>query len=92
MIVKKQMNEYSIIYTLIQGDRYFKFTEYFEDAYINIYNIRRKKPTYKKGDIHFSYLLPKDQWIMDSPTWFPVSKDVKNIKDAKRFVKNREWL
>ena len=27
-----------------------------------------------KGHVSFQYLLPKEQWIMGSPTWFPVSK------------------
>ena len=92
MIVKKQNRKNSTVHTLIQGDRYFKFTEYFEDSYNCLYDIKRKKPSHKKGDIHFQYLLPKDKWIMFSPTWFPVSKDIKTLKDAKKFVKNREYL
>ena len=92
MIVKKQNNKNSTVHTLIQGDRYFQFTEYFEDSYSNILYKKRNKLTHKKGDTSFQYLLPKDKWIMFSPTWFPVSKDIKTLKDAKKFVKNREYL
>jgi len=92
MIVKKQNRKDSTVHTLIQGDRYFQFTEYFKDSYSCLFDKKRNKPTFKKGHIHFSYLLPKDKWIMASPTWFPVSKNITNLKDAKRFVKNREYL
>jgi hypothetical protein len=92
MIVKKQKLKYSIKYTLIQGDRYFYFEEYFKDYINTFYNKKETKPMFKKGHIAFQYLLPKKQWIMASPTWFPVSKNIKNIKDAKKYVKNREYL
>ena len=92
MIIKKQNRKDSTVHTLIQGDRYFQFTEYFKDSYCNHYDKKRNKPTFKKGYVNFSYLLPKDKWIMFSPTWFPVSKDITNIKEAKKFVKNREYL
>ena len=92
MIVKKQKFKNSTIHTLIQGDRYFQFTEYFEDSYSNILYKKRNKLTHKKGDVYFSYLLPKDKWILFSPTWFPVSKDIKTLKEAKKFVKNMEYL
>ena len=92
MIIKKQNYKHSTLYTLIQGDRYFQFTEYFEDYINTFYNKKETKITYKKGHINFSYLLPKDKWIMASPTWFPVAKNITNLKEAKKFVKNREYL
>jgi hypothetical protein len=96
MIVKKRNKKHSTEYTLIQGDRYFQFEEYFEDYINTFYNKKETKPMFKKGHISFQYLLPKEQWIMASPTWFPVKeqfkKQITNIKEAKTFVKNREYL
>ena len=96
MIVSKKINKCSITHTLIQGDRYFKFEEYFKDYINTFYNKNETNPTYKKGHTSFSYLLPKEEWIMASPTWFPVkesfTKNITSLKDAKRFVKNREYL
>ena len=96
MIVKKRNKKHSTEHTLIQGDRYFQFEEYFEDYINTFYNKKETKPMFKKGHISFQYLLPKENWIMGSPTWFTVNekfkKEIMNIKEAKKFVKNREYI
>jgi len=92
MIVKKQIGKHSIKHTFIQGDKYFYFEEYFEDSIQPDYDKRRGIPPLKKGHIRFQYLLPKEKWFLGSPTWFPVDKNITNLKDAKKFVKNREYL
>jgi hypothetical protein len=44
MIVKKRNKKHSTEHTLIQGDRYFKFEEYFEDYINTFYNKKETKP------------------------------------------------
>jgi hypothetical protein len=91
MIVKKQINKSSIEHTLIQGDRIFKFIEYTDDVWSNnrIY-LNQTKPMYSKGDCSFS-TKGKDYGF--GSTWFPATnKKITNIKEAKKFVNNREYM
>jgi hypothetical protein len=91
MIVKKNITKYSIEYTLIQGNKVFKFQEYTDDFWADrkIYP-NDKKPMFLKGHTHFSEM---GQNIGFATMWFPITKkNITNIKDAKRFVRNREYL
>ena len=91
MIVKKQINKCSIEHTLIQGDRIFKFIEYTDDVWADkrMYP-NQTKPMFLKGDVRFSKKA-KDYGF--ASTWFPATnKKIINIKEAKKFVKNREYL
>ena len=91
MIVKKQINKCSIEHTLIQGDRIFKFIEYTDDVWADkrMYP-NQTKPMYLKGDVRFSKKA-KDYGF--ASTWFPATnKKIINIKEAKTFVKNRQYL
>ncbi len=50
----------------------------------------QEKPMYFKGDVRFSKKA-KDYGF--ASTWFPATnKKIINIKEAKKFVKNREYL
>jgi len=92
MIVKKNITKYFIEYTLIQGDKIFKFKEYTDDFWADrkLYP-NDKKPMFPKGHIQFS---KKGEDIGFASMWFPVitKKNITNIKDAKKFVKNREYM
>ena len=91
MIVKKNITKYSVEYTLIQGDKVFQFIEYTDDLWAD-----RKmypndtKPMFPKGYTDFSQ---RGEHIGLGYMWFPATnKNITNIKDAKRFVRNREYL
>ena len=91
MIVKKNITKYSVEYTLIQGDKVFQFIEYTDDLWAD-----RKmypndtKPMFPKGHTQFSEM---GQNIGFASMWFPITKkNIRNIKDAKKFVRNREYL
>ena len=91
MIVKKNINKYSIEHTLIQGDKIFKFLEYTDNVWADkrMYP-NQKKPMYLKGDVRFSKKA-KDYGF--ASTWFPATdKKITNINEAKKFVRNREYL
>ena len=91
MIVKKHIRKSSIEYTLIQGDKIFKFEEYTDDVWADkrMYP-NEKKPLFTKGQICF-YKKAKDYGFASS--WFPATnKKINNLKEAKRFVRNREYL
>ena len=91
MIVRKKINKCSIEHTLIQGDHIFKFQEYTDDLWAckTLYR-NQKKPLFYKGQICF-YKKAKDYGFASS--WFPATnKKINNLKEAKRFVRNREYL
>lgn len=91
MIVKKQINKCSIEHILIQGDRIFKFIEYNDDLWADkrMYP-NQKKPLCKKGDVRF---FKKGEDYGFASTWFPATdKKITNINEAKKFVRNREYL
>ena len=54
MIIKKNINKYFIEYTLIQGDKIFKFKEYTDDFWAD----RKLYPNKKKPKKNFIQ-LPK---------------------------------
>ena len=91
MIVKKQINKCSIEHTLIQGDRIFKFKEYTADVWADKRMYRNQtKPMYSKGEVKF---FKKGEDYGFGSTWFPATnKKITNIKEAKKFVNNREYM
>jgi hypothetical protein len=91
MIVKKNITKYSVEYTLIQGDKVFQFIEYTDDLWADkkMYP-NDNKPMFPKGYTDFSQ---RGEHIGLGYMWFPATnKNITNIKDAKRFVRNREYL
>lgn len=91
MIVKKHINKSSIEHTLIQGDKVFKFEEYTDDVWADKRMYRdQKKPIFHKGQICF-YVKAKDYGFATS--WFPATdKKITTLREAKKFVRNREYL
>ena len=68
-----------------------KFIEYIDDVWADkrMYP-NQTKPMFCKGDVRFSKKA-KDYGF--ASTWFPATnKKIINIKEAKTFVKNRQYL
>lgn len=93
MITKKIVRKHSIEYVLIDGHRYFKFTEYTDDAWFDKKMYRKQtKPYQYKGDTTFFYEM--QQTMMPVSMWSKVESEepITTLKRAKQYVRNREYM
>jgi|TARA_Y100001937_G_scaffold108664_1_gene152518 hypothetical protein len=92
MIIKKIKRKSSFEWILTQGDRIFRFEEYFKDVWLDkkMYP-KETKPFHKKGDTAFFYYMG-NQGFGNMWSTVEYKPKIDNIKDAKSYVKNRKYL
>ena len=92
MITKKIVGKHYIEYLLIDGHRYFRFTEYTDDYWLDkkMYP-KQTKPLHYKGDTTFFYKmqndLPINMWDMVES-----KEPITTLQRAKQYVRNREYM
>jgi len=90
MKTRKINQKDSTIYLIEHGSRTFKFVEYKEDVWLDKKDYpNQTKPLNKKGSTEFFILM--DNMDLPFAMWANI-KNVHNIKRAKEYVRNREYL
>ena len=92
MKTKKIVWKHCVQYYLIDGHRYFRFTEYTDDHWLDKKKYpKQTKPLHYKGDTTFFYEMQSDLPIS---MWNMVeSKEpITTLYRAKQYVRKREYM
>ena len=90
MKTKKIEDKNSIEYIIEDGSRVFRFIEYKEDVWADRKrHPKQTKPLFKKGETDFFNLIHDSGFPL---AYWSQIKNIKTLKRAKEYVRNREYL
>ena len=94
MKTRKIEEKDSITYIIEQGSRTFKFVEYKEDVWADRKrHPKQTKPIYKKGETDFFIFMDNIDLPFAPPlAYWSQIKNIKTLKRAKEYIRNREYL